>query len=115
MICCHADRVNLTTADKQFLNRTCQFITVFSICVVFFPLSHTEHSKDIAEAPLALPVADPEDLLKIIFESGQNNKQGFCKGGLLLPKKAFLKTIFQSQLGWLNGLSAGLGIQVSPV
>lgn len=40
MICCHADSVNLTTADKQFLNRTCQFITVFSICVFFF-LSHT--------------------------------------------------------------------------
>lgn len=49
MICCHADSVNLTTADKQFLNRTCQFIIVFSICVFFsFPTLNTEHLKNVA-------------------------------------------------------------------
>lgn len=37
VICCHDASVNLTTADKQFLNRTFQFIIVFSIC--FFSVS----------------------------------------------------------------------------
>lgn len=38
MICCYAHTVNLTPADKQFLNRTCWFIIVFPICV-FLSLS----------------------------------------------------------------------------
>lgn len=76
MICCHADSVNLTTADKQVLNRTCQFITVFSIwvCVFFclfvfsFPTFHPEHFKNVApEVQLARVVPRLSDWLRAIF------------------------------------------------
>ena len=70
-ICCHADGISLTTADKQVLNRTCQFMTVFSICVVFvFPFSklHTEHFKNVAtKVRFTLLVPCINDLLKMIF------------------------------------------------